>query len=523
MRVPARTNPAKLPTALLETIPAPDEGWDAVSSLTDMDEQRALILDNFTCRPGYIEARRGHAEHATGCEGSVESLIVFRGSTEKMFAAAAGKIWDVISGGAASSVVTGLANDRHQYINFSTTGGNFVLTVNGGDPPQQYDGSAWTVSTITGSGLTPANLIDIMAHKRRIYMVEKNTLSFWYLPVAAITGTAQKFDLGPIFTEGGTIAAIGTWTFDGGNGVDDYAVFITDQGEVAIYQGDDPSDANAWALVGQYRIGFPLSRRSVLKTGGDLAIITSDGIVPLSQALRTDRAAAGRFSLTARIQNQFAEAVTSYRGNFGWEGIAYPAGNLAVFNVPIINGSISHQYVINVITGGWSRWKGQNAFCFAIYNDKLYFGAAGGKVFEADRGSLDYDQPITVDLKTAFNYFKKRGQRKRFTMIRPIIRTDGVVNPAIEINVDYSENSPTAVPTVVVPDDIALWDVAVWDTGIWGGLLTVRNDWTGASGIGVCGAVRMQATYQAGNTTTPVNTIIHVIGFDVQYEPGGFI
>lgn len=523
MRIATRRNVAKLPTALLETIPAPDEGWDAVSSLTDMDPRRAILLDNLTCRPGYVEFRKGHYLFASGMGGNVESLIVYRGALEKMFGAADGKIWDISSGGAASSVVTGMSNDRWQYINYSTTGGNYVLAVNGGDAPRQFDGTTWTASTISGTGLTPANLIDVMAHKRRIYLVEKNTLQFWYLPVGSITGTAVKFDLGPIFTEGGTLAAVGTWTFDGGNGVDDYAVFITDQGEVAIYQGDDPGSSSAWALVGQYRIGFPLSRRSVLKTGGDLAIITSDGIVPLSQALRTDRAASGRFSLTARIQNQFAAAVTAYKSNFGWDGIAYPAGNLAIFNVPVIQSSVSHQYVINVITGGWSRWTGQNAFCWAIYDDKLYFGGASGRVFQADKGSLDYDQPITVDLKTAFNYFKRRGQRKRFTMVRPIIRTDGTVNPAIEINADYEESTPTAQATVVVPDNLGLWDVGLWDDAVWGDELKVRNDWTGASGIGVCGAVRMQATYQGGSTSNAVDTTVHIIGFDVQYEPGGYI
>ena len=205
MRIATRRNVAKLPTALLETIPAPDEGWDAVSSLTDMDPRRAILLDNVTCRPGYVEFRRGHFLHGSGMGGNVESLIVYRGALEKMYAAANGKIWDVTSSGVASSVVTGMSNDRWQYINYSTTGGNYVLAVNGGDVPRQFDGTTWTASTISGSGLTPANLIDVMAHKRRIYLIEKNTLQFWYLPVGSITGVAAKFDLGPIFTEGGTL------------------------------------------------------------------------------------------------------------------------------------------------------------------------------------------------------------------------------------------------------------------------------------------------------------------------------
>ena len=99
----------------------------------------------------------------------------------------------------------------------------------------------------------------------------------------------------------------------------------------------------------------------------------------------------------------------AYKNNFGWDGIAYPVGNLAIFNVPIVQSAVSHQYVINVITGGWSRWIGQNAFAGRSTMTSS-ISAGVWKVFEADKGSLDYDQPITVDLKTAFNYFKRRAR-----------------------------------------------------------------------------------------------------------------
>src|SRR5258708_25671776 len=48
-----------------------------------------------------------------------------------------------------------------------------------------------------------------------------------------------------------------------------------------IYDGLNPADT-AWTLKGLYKISKPLGRRCILKAGGDIAIMTEDGIVPMS-------------------------------------------------------------------------------------------------------------------------------------------------------------------------------------------------------------------------------------------------
>jgi hypothetical protein len=529
MRVALRQNAQRRPVSIEESITVPDEGWDAVSPLTDMGERRAIMLQNWTARPGYVEVRKGNFSFATAGSAVVESLMVYRATVERMFAASGTVIYNVTAGGAGVSVVTAMTNARWQYVNFATTGGQFLVCCNGVDVPRQYTGGTdtWAASTITGAGLTPATLIDVMAHKKRLYFIEVNSLHIWYLPVGAVTGTAVLFDLGPIFTEGGNLLCMGTWTFDGGNGVDDYAVFITDQGQVAVYQGDDPSTAASWALVGIYQIGFPLSRRAILKTGGDLAVITSDGIVPLSVALRTDRAASERIALSARIQNEFAKAVTAYKANYGWEGISYPGGNLAIFNIPIITDSSSMQFVVNVLTGSWAKWISANAtvqaVCFALFNDVLYCGAVGGNVFRCDYGSTDNGTPITAELKGAFHYYRRKNQQKHFKMARPIFYVSGNIAPAVEMDVDFQNVTPTATPTVVSPSALALWDSALWDTGVWADSLQLRNDWTTVLGIGVCGAIHMLVTISAGSASSAVNSTVQYIGCDCIYEPGGYL
>ena len=63
------------------------------------------------------------------------------------------------------------------------------------------------------------------------------------------------FPLGQIFKMGGFLVQMATWTIDNVSGMDDYAAFITSEGEVAIYQGYDPTQQSTWSLVGVFRIG----------------------------------------------------------------------------------------------------------------------------------------------------------------------------------------------------------------------------------------------------------------------------
>jgi hypothetical protein len=56
------------------SIPASIKGWDQISSLANMEPDRAVQLDNWIPRPGYLEIRRGSRSWATGVgSGAVET------------------------------------------------------------------------------------------------------------------------------------------------------------------------------------------------------------------------------------------------------------------------------------------------------------------------------------------------------------------------------------------------------------------------------------------------------------------
>ncbi len=216
-----------------------------------------------------------------------------------------GTIATALTDNTAWQVFSGTGNARWQWINFANDAGTFMIAANGSVDPVYYDGSAFASTVITGSAgvitLDPRTLVDVMDHKGRLFFVQEDSLRCWFLEPFAIQGAANLLDLGPIFDKGGSILCQSTWTLDGGSGADDLAVWVTTQGQVAVYQGLDPSDANNWALVGVYDIGLPLSRRSLIKYGSDLVVLTTNGVVPLSQALKLDRAQENLVALTQKI------------------------------------------------------------------------------------------------------------------------------------------------------------------------------------------------------------------------------
>jgi hypothetical protein len=99
-------------------------------------------------------------------------------------------------------------------------------------------------------------------------------------------------------------------------------IFVTDQGEVAIFSGSTP--AVSWALQGVYQISPPLGPRCLLQAGGDLAIMTTDGITAISQVQTVDQIALKNTSVTIAIQPAWQDAVRARQGLSGWQILEWP-------------------------------------------------------------------------------------------------------------------------------------------------------------------------------------------------------
>ncbi len=538
MLEPLRSNSRRQAVVKPATFPAPVEGWDALSPLAAMKNLRAVQLKNWFPQPGYVEVRKGWQRHArtiVGSTTSVETLMAWNGpSSAKMFAAGGGSIYETTSSGTVGAAeLSGLSLNRWQWVNMTTSAGAFLFLVNGTDAARHYNGTTWTSPSITGVSST--DLIHVNVHKKRLWFVQKNTTKAWYLATEAVAGAATSFELGSNFDQGGYLVAMATWTLDYGAGPDDYAVFISSKGQLAVYQGTDPASALTWELVGVFNLAAPIGRRCFTKFGSSPLLITVAGVLQLNLSIKSDEAQLTSTALTARISNSINTAARLYDDNFGWELCVYPRGTRLVLNIPTAENSTAIQYVMNTITGAWCEFDGHNANTFLVFNDELYFGSNIGTVAKADQTSADGQTAITALGQTAYNPLGSAGQLKRFTMAQPLIMTEGTARVSVGVSADFIETETISTPVGVVAAT-SLWDSAVWDTDVWGGEPIFVNDWTSTPALGRFASVKFTAKtgveagiWGAGDWEIALwgiyapEHILQVNGFVVLSEAGGHI
>lgn len=497
------------------SVPAPVGGLNARDSLADMKVRYAIKMENAFPGSSSVSTRLGSAAYATGLPAVAETLMAYNsGSANEFYAISGTAIYDISTAGAVgAAIVTGLTNARWDYKNFGTAGGQFLYAVNGVDKPLYYDGSAWVkvdgASTPAITGVTTSNLKYVQVFKNRLWFIEKDSFKVWYLPTSSIGGAASSINFGSLFRLGGYLMGMVTMSIDNTGGVDDYAAFVTSQGEVALYRGTDPASSSTWALVGMFTIGRPIGARFYVNVASDVIFITEDGFVPFSKALLTDRSQTS-IAISDLISPLVSYDVSQYSNNFGWQAMFYPGSNKLFVNVPQVQNTMQYQYVMNTITGAWCKYTGWNAACFETFNNKLYFGGST-VVDQAEVGNSDKGTNITSDIKQAFNYFGAPGVNKFFKMIRPTFVADGSIQAAISINVDFADVVPTIVPSFSGSSGSA-WDVSDWDVSDWAVSGQVTKDWIGVGGLGTAAALRMRLLSREFTTEWQATDYVYEVG-----------
>lgn len=476
------------------SIPAPVGGLNAHDAWADMPPHDAVILENWWPAPSYVEMRKGSTKHVTGFTSPIETLVEYlpTSGASKLFAGAGGGIYDVTTAGpVGAAAVSGLTNNRWQDASLTTAGGSFLYLVNGVDKPQLYNGTAWTAidatSTPAITGVTTTDLVHVCVFKSRLYFVIRNSMEIAFLPPNQIGGAAGFLDLGSVFRLGGSIQAVYPWTIDSGSGADDHLVVISTNGEVAVYQGSDPTSVTDWRLIGVFVLGKPIGRRCGVKYGGDLAINTTEGIYPLGKGLLSatiDR----RVVLTHKIQTLVSNDAAAYFNNFGWQVGLYPDATMLILNVPATGQS--YQYAQNTITGSWTKFTGWDANVWLTAYSGLYYGD-DTTVWKAWVGTLDDNLPIQADCLSAFAYFGNKSFNKYFTMVRPYVQTSGAPSILYGLNTDFYLQDPQGALSYSPPSGMA-WGNMVWGSMVWGGELTQLRSWNTVGAVANSAALRLK-------------------------------
>lgn len=478
------------------SISSPVGGLNDRDSLSNMPSTDAVILDNWFPYPSEIGIRKGSLTWVSSFPGPVETIVEYspQNGNAKIFAASGGNIYDVTSSGKLSfPVVSDLVSNKWQEVSITTPGGSFLYLFNGVDKPLIFDGETWKsvdeVSTPSIVGVKTSTLVQASLFKNRIWMTQIDSMKVWYLDVNSIAGKAHSFDLGGIFRKGGFVNSIQNWSIDAGEGIDDHLVIISSNGEFAIYSGTDPSTAENFRLVGVFTIGKPIGRRCSTKYGGDLLVMTDEGLYPLSKGLMSssvDR----RVSVTEKIQNGISSSVRMYHENFGWSLVLFTQMNMLILNVPGNKGN-SYQYVQNTITGSWAKFTGWKAVSFLNSSLGLFFGDKNS-VKMSWVGTTDDENQIVSDCLSSFQKFGNSSGNKYFTMLRPYFSTNGKPSIFYGINTDYYIKNVSISFDYEPPSYGMIWGEMKWGEMKWGENIRNLSSWKSIGKVAQSAGVRIK-------------------------------
>lgn len=498
------------PTGAIQTVPAPIGGLNARDSLAAMPTTDASVLDNWWPQPYGVSVRKGYSRWVTGLPSSVETLAAWSGitGTQKLFAWSGTALYDCTTAGVVGApVVSGLATARWDTVNVVNSAGSFLiaLTGNGVDSAIKYDGATYArivagdgIVVNTWAGINPINARNPTVHQRRLWVVQKDSTLGWYLPPDAIQGTFVSFNFGSLFSRGGFLQFLCTWTLDDGNGAEDHLIAVSSRGEAVVFGGTNPSSDTTWSLQGVYFIGAPVEgSRNFTKAAGDVLIVTQQGVVSMTASLASTKVNEAELRVTsAKIQFLISDFTTQFGTLFGWELRYFPRFNMLLVNVP--NGtSPNTQLAANQLTNAWATFSGVAALCWTTLGSAPFFGAGDGIVYSFWSGSKDGaladgtgGTGIVASVLQAYSYLGSAAAQKQVSMYRPSFLVGSLV--AVNSTVAYDFTTPSlTTPTLVSAASGALWDSAIWDSAIWSGGTAPQRNWYSAEGMGVAAALRM--------------------------------
>lgn len=416
-------------------IPAPIGGLNYRDPIPSMPEVDALTLDNVVCEGGYVRTVGGASEFCDLGGAGVTTLVPFTTIAANRWLVAVSNngasdwLYSINSSGTATDI-SGTVTNTIDYWSATQFNGRLYMG-NGTDQPIEWTGTGNATAT-AWTGL--ANINDLFCpcgYKSRIYWCEEFSSSVWYSVVATTLGglpsyNLTSFNLGKEMTLGAGIAGVGTvnQTTDG---IADLIFFLTFQGEILVYSGDNPGASN-WQIVGKYRVQLRESTfNSIFYVENEAHVQTIGGPISINWLI-TGKSSVNRSTIDPSKIEVFYRALPRSFSNalFVASNVYFPDKNYAVLSYANSSTvSDTHQLVVNLLTKAWSRWTQFPAICWAYQNAGIFFGSASGKVYKADiELTLPPGGNQTFEIKNAYNYLGSPNINKTLATIQPVLSAE---------------------------------------------------------------------------------------------------
>ena len=531
-------------TAQVTRVPAPILGIDSRAALSKGDPDTCIYTYNLQPYEYGMRVRKGYREWQVDIETApdmglgVRTVIPFDGVErsnvgDRLFAVTNEGIWDVtvFGGTPVLKVAFAIATSVAGYGTYSHyTGDNendvlfFADSANG---LFEYDADTdtWAQATgITGPAIT--NISFVVLHKQRLWMFEENSTSAWYLGVGSQSGQATEFFFGSKFRHGGHLAGLFNWSVDGGAGLDDYLIAISNAGDVLAYAGDDPS-LDDWSLRGSYFIGqIPRGVNFAAEHAGELLILSSLGLINMNQLLQgsdsVDTMAGQTNTAAGKISMNIRDAIRPTLDIDGWTIRTAPSEAALIITRPKIASKPHRQFYFNYVIGGWGIWHDVPMTTYDSWRGNIAFGTADNRMcyMDVNVDNLQLDPPdplhngddINFSILSSFQSYELDGVYKKVKLIRPDFVTTSPVSSSSVARYDYDISEALhGLPTA--SGEKATWDDGIWDKAIWaGGLPEGQSVIKGSWGYG-----RYVAIATKGKTRGDTR----LVGWDVIFSSGG--
>ena len=527
----------------------PSKGLNLRDMYDGMPPADAIALINARPTARGVSMRYGYRTYAENLPGAgkVQALMSFFPASATSYPAALfdgyllaatnGHIYDVTSGGAGawtSLLAAAATSDFWSWLNFQNAGGNFLTLCN--EAGGYYYMAATDLAAIVkvtqggGAGQISGADPDTFAHhtvwKRRQWFIAKNSTKAYYLPVDQLTGAVALWDFGPQFRHGGTLVALENWTIDGGEGIDDYLVAVSSEGDVVIYKGYDPdtagTDPAAFALHGIWYVGsLPAGRRSVKSIGGDVHILTTQGLVQASKLVAlANLERNSSTNISAKVDPLIELAMKTRAGVEDWYVADIPSDNSLVLGLPeTVAGQGVRQLVFDTQRLAWCLYQDVPVACM-LDHDHVAFGGShedspdGGKVFLLFDDYFDARSRAGTDgvgilsrVTPAYGIFDSPGIYKSASMVRLTLVYTYTPELAISILGDFITRTTASVASLVATAG-SRWNAAYWGVGRWFGEATPVRKWTGTIGGGYSLAAQIDLQGAGGTELVSLDWMI---------------
>ena len=412
-------------------------GLDLRNVKSQLQDTFLISAKNVVCRQGFIENRK-HVVKLIASESAIRMLYYFT-EYDLIVACTDNKIivlnrlnQVVVEKSGYSSGNWSIAYFNHRL--FLANGLDVAQTIYS-DAPESFvieDVSITGPSSLTFSFVGVAN--------NQLCFGVNSSLSFYFLPVGNVSGAASLFDLSTAIgstRKGGSLVAIHNLPRDSGMGMQDYVCMFTDQGEVVVYKGNDFSDPTNFEFCGLYQT-YPFAGKNfITKYGNDLLLITTNGIMTMSDVISTSLSQSTGAIFSSPINQQFTTYNYALRG---FMGCVVPQEDFILFNIPREGGK-SIQWVMDLATHRWSSFVDIDANCMLnAHNDtRLLFGLNDG-IYEYTNDGVPATDYVVTEVKTSYTPMSNFNN-KQFNLFNARLQSTAPLNVSYTIHKNIDDAS----------------------------------------------------------------------------------